>query len=338
MSLEFHSQADRALQWRFSFFTALILAASSFFQTAAFAQAPYPTRSIRIVVPFPPGGASDAAARLVAEQLTRRLGQQVVVENQAGANGNIGTQQVGRAKPDGYTLLLGFDGTLVINPHVYSKLAFDPVADFDPVGKIGDLNLVLVAHSSLGAKTLGDVVSLSKARPAGLVYGSPGTGGTPHVAVEMFRQRTSANLTHVPYKGAGPATIDVMGGHIPLAIVGVGAVVQLTKTGALIPLAVTGAHRSKSLPDVPTFMESGVKDFDINSWFGILVPAKTPKPIIEKLNTELNAALAVAEMRERMDTLGVTVTPGTPESFGNEIKRDLARYGNVVKAAGIRIE
>jgi tripartite-type tricarboxylate transporter receptor subunit TctC len=338
MSPAFQLQIKPGLLSKSIFCCALILTGWSFFVTHALAQATYPTRTIRIVVPFPPGGASDAAARLVAEQLTRRLGQQVVVENQAGANGNIGTQQVAKAKPDGYTLLLGFDGTLVINPHVYSKLAFDPVADFDPVGKIGDLNLVLVAHSSLGAKTLGDVVSLSKARAGGLSYGSPGTGGTPHVAVEMFRQRTSANLSHIPYKGAGPATIDVMGGHIPLAIVGVGAVVQLTKTGTLIPLSVTSAHRSKSLPDVPTFAESGVKDFDINSWFGILVPAKTPKAIIEKLNTELNAALAVAEMRERMDTLGVTVTSGTPESFGNEIKRDLARYGSVVKAAGIRIE
>ncbi|MEI6116304.1 MAG: tripartite tricarboxylate transporter substrate binding protein [Burkholderiales bacterium] len=338
MSSDFHCPLLRRLQRKSYLHAVLIAIGLAVFGSSALAQLTYPTRAIRIVVPFPPGGASDAAARIIAEQLTRRLAQQVVVENQAGANGNIGTQHVAKSKPDGYTLLLGFDGTLVINPHVYSKLAFDPIGDFEPVGKIGDLNLVLVAHSSLDAKSLSDVVALSKARSEGLPYGSPGTGGTPHVAVEMFKQRTLANLTHIPYKGAGPATVDVMGGHIPLAIVGVGAVVQLTKTGAIVPLAVTSAQRSTSLPQVPTFMESGVADFEVNSWFSIMAPAGTPKDIVERLNTELNAVLAMPETRERLDALGVTVTPGTPEELRNEIRRDLARYGSVVKSAGIRIE
>lgn len=302
------------------------------------AQAAYPTKTIRIVVPFPPGGASDAAARLIAEQLGKRLGQQVIVENQGGASGNIGTAHVKSSEPDGYTLLFGFDGTLVINPYVFEKLPFDTEKDFATVAKVGNLNLALVAHPSLDARTLAEVIALSKTKSGGLFYGTPGTGGTPHVAGEMINQKTGGKLQHVSYKGAGPATTDVLGGHIPLALVGVGAIANYVKAGSLRGIAVTGAQRAKSLPDVPTVMESGVKDFDVNSWFGILAPAKTPKPIVDKLNAEINAIIATPDVQRRLEDLGFSVTPESPAQFDKEIRNDLARYGEVIKAAGIRVE
>ena len=298
----------------------------------------YPTKPIRLVVPFTTGGVTDTSGRVVADALSKRLGQQVIVDNRPGASGNIGTQQAATAEPDGYTLLLGFDGTMVINPHVFDKVPFNTVRDFAPVGKIGDAILILVAHSGLPAKNLRDVLALSKTQSGGLFYGTSGTGGTPHIAGELLKQRTGANLTHVPYKGGGQAIIDVMGGNIPLVYTAVAGAHQHVKSGKLIGVAVSSAQRSASLPDVPTFIESGVPDFEINSWVGILAPVKTPKPILDKLNTELNAVLSDPEVRERLSVLGINATPGSADKFGEEIKRDLARYGAVVKAAGIKAE
>jgi tripartite-type tricarboxylate transporter receptor subunit TctC len=304
----------------------------------AFAQAAYPNKPIRLIVPFTPGGVTDSSGRLIADRLSRRLGQQIIVDNRPGASGNIGTQQAARAEPDGYTLLLGFDGTMVINPHVFEKIPFDTVKDFAPVGKIGDAILILVAHPSVPAKTVRDVIALSKTQAGGLSYGTSGIGGTPHIAGELLRQRTGANLVHVPYKGGGQAMSDVMGGNIPLVYTAVAGAHQHVKNGKLHPIAVSSAQRSASLPDVPTFIESGVPDFEINSWVGILAPIKTPKAIVEKLNTELNAVLAEPEVRERLNALGISATPVTPDKFGEEIKRDLARYGQVVRTAGIKAE
>ena len=304
----------------------------------ALAQSVYPNKPIRLVVPFTTGGVTDTSARVVADALGKRLGQQVVVDNRPGASGNIGTQQVAVADADGYTLLLGFDGTMVINPHVFDKVPFNTVRDFAPVGKIGDAILILVAHPGLPAKNLRDVLALSKTQSGGLFYGTSGTGGTPHIAGELLKQRTGANLTHVPYKGGGQAIIDVMGGNIPLVYTAVAGAHQHVKSGKLIGVAVSSAQRSASLPDVPTFIESGVADFEINSWVGIFAPVKTPKPILDKLNAELNAVLTDADVRERLNMLGINATPGSADKFGDDIKRDLARYGTVVKAAGIKAE
>lgn len=304
----------------------------------ALAQPAYPNKPIRLVVPFTTGGVTDTSARVIADYLGKRLGQQVVVDNRPGASGNIGTQQVAASDPDGYTLLLGFDGTMVINPHVFDKVPFNTLRDFAPVGKIGDAILILVAHPGLPAKNLRDVLALSKTQSGGLFYGTSGTGGTPHIAGELLKQRTGANLTHVPYKGGGQAIIDAIGGNIPLVYTAVAGAQQHVKSGKLIGVAVSSAQRSASLPDVPTFIESGIADFEINSWVGILAPMKTPKPIIDKLNTELNAVLSDSEVRERLSVLGINATPGSAERFGEEIKRDLARYGAVVKTAGIKAE
>jgi tripartite-type tricarboxylate transporter receptor subunit TctC len=318
--------------------SALLLAALGLATSAGALAQGYPAKPIRLVVPFTPGGVTDTSGRLIAEQLSKRLGQQVIVDNKPGASGNIGTQMVAAAEADGHTLLLGFDGTLVTNPHVFPKVGFDSLKDFAPIGKIGDAVLILVAHPGLPAKSLKDVIALSKTQAGGLSYGTSGTGGTPHIAGELLKQRTGANLTHIPYKGGGQAMTDVLGGNIPLVYTAIAGAIPHVKSGKLHPVAVSSARRATSLPDVPTFIENGVSDFESNSWVALLAPARTPKAILDKLNSELNAVLNDPEVRERLNGMGIAATPGTPEKFGEEMKRDLARYGQVVKAANIKAE
>ena len=318
--------------------SALLLAALGLATSAGALAQGYPAKPIRLVVPFTPGGVTDTSGRLIAEQLSKRLGQQVIVDNKPGASGNIGTQMVAAAEADGHTLLLGFDGTLVINPHVFPKVGFDSLKDFAPIGKIGDAVLILVAHPGLAAKSLKEVIALSKTQTGGLSYGTSGTGGTPHIAGELLKQRTGANLTHIPYKGGGQALTDVLGGNIPLVYTAIAGAIPHVKSGKLHPVAVSSARRATSLPEVPTFIENGLSDFEINSWVALLAPARTPKAILDKLNSELNAVLNDPEVRERLNGMGIAATPGTPEKLGEEMKRDLARYGQVVKAANIKAE
>ncbi|HEX2543956.1 MAG TPA: tripartite tricarboxylate transporter substrate binding protein [Ramlibacter sp.] len=304
----------------------------------AAAQDAWPARPIRLVVPFTPGGVTDTSARVIAEFLGKRLGQQVVVDNKPGASGNIGMALVKDAPADGYTLALAFDGTMVINPHVFAKLPFDTLKDYTSIGKIGNATLILVANPSAPVKTIADVINLSKTTAGGLSFGTSGTGGTPHIAGELLKMRTGANLTHVPYKGGGQALTDVVGGSIPLVYTAVAGAHGFVKSGKLTALAVSSARRSSSLPDVPTFAEAGVPDFVVDSWVGLLAPAGLPPAIATRLNNELNAVLNNPDARERLRTLGIEPTPGTAAQFRDEMARDLARYGQVVKAAGIRIE
>ncbi|MGZ5573101.1 MAG: Bug family tripartite tricarboxylate transporter substrate binding protein [Usitatibacter sp.] len=314
----------------FAFAAALALCAA--------AQGQYPDKPIRLIVPFAPGGVTDTSGRVVAEALARRLGQPIVVENKAGASGNIGTQQVAASPPDGYTLLLGFDGTLVINPHVFSNFPIDVTKDLEPVGKIGDATLIIVAHPSFPAKTLAELIAYSKTQPNGVSYGTSGVGGTPHIAGELLKQRTGANLTHIPYKGGGQAMTDALGGNVPIVYTAVAGALPHLKSGRLVAIAVSSWKRAPSLPDVPTFIEAGVPDFESSSWVAILAPARTPRPIVEKLNRELNAVLADPAIVEKLSTLGIVATPGTPQQLADQIRTDLARYGAVVKAAGIKAE
>jgi tripartite-type tricarboxylate transporter receptor subunit TctC len=302
------------------------------------APAEYPDKPIRLIVPFAPGGVTDTSGRLVAEALGKRLGQSIVVENKAGASGNIGTQQVAQAAPDGYTLVLGFDGTLVINPHVFANFPINVETDLAPVGKIGDAVLIIVAHPSFPAKTLKDLIEYSKKQPNGVPYGTSGVGGTPHIAGELLNSRTGSKLVHIPYKGGGQAMTDALGGNVPLVYTAVAGALQHVKAGRLVPVAVSSAKRVGSLPDTPTFVEAGVPDFEVSSWVAVLAPAKTPKPVIDRLNRELNAVLTDPAIVERLATLGIVATPGAPEQLASQIHGDLAKYGKVVKAAGIKAE
>jgi tripartite-type tricarboxylate transporter receptor subunit TctC len=309
-----------------------------FWVAGAGAQEAWPTKPIRLVVPFTPGGVTDTSGRLIAEHLSKRLGQQVVIDNKPGASGNIGTNLVAQATADGYTLVLGFDGTLVINPHVFAKVPFDTLKDFAPVGKIGDAVLILVSNPSVPAKSLQEVIALSKSQVGGLSYGTSGTGGTPHIAGELLAQRTGAQLTHVPYKGGGQAMTDVLGGSIPLVYTAVAGAHGHVKSGKLRAIAVSSVQRTPALPEVPTFIESGVADFVVNSWVGLLAPAKTPAAVVQRLNTELNAVLNDPVVKDKLLTLGIDASPGSPDQFADQLKRDVSRYGQVVKAANIRLE
>lgn len=307
------------------------------FATAAFAQE-YPVKAVRIIVPFSPGGVTDNSARVIADPLGARLGQQVIADNRPGASGNIGTQMVAQAAPDGYTLLLGFDGTMVINPHVFPKLLFDTLRDFAPVTKLGDATLILVAHPSVPAKNLSQFVALAKKmKTTTFAYGTSGTGGTPHLAGELLKQRTGIALEHIPYKGGGQAIIDVIAGQIPLVFTAIATAQQYVKAGRLVGLGVPSAKRSAALPDVPTFNESGQSGFDVSSWVGILAPAKTPRAVIEKLQKEIAAALQTQQVRDRYAALGIEIVGNTPEQFTEQIRSDLARWEKVVKAANIRL-
>jgi tripartite-type tricarboxylate transporter receptor subunit TctC len=316
-----------------AFFVAALLAS-----TAAFPQE-YPVKPVRLIVPFSPGGVTDNSARVIADPLGARLGQQVIVENRPGASGNIGTQLVAQSAPDGYTLVLGFDGTMVINPHVFATLPFDTLRDFAPVTKLGDAALILVSHPSLPAKNLAGFISFAKkSKSATFPYGTSGTGGTPHLAGELLKQRTGIALEHIPYKGGGQAIIDVLGGQIPLVFTAIATAQQYVKAGRLVGLGVPGATRSAALPDVPTFIESGQPGFDVTSWVSILAPARTPRPVIEKLHREIAAVLQTAAVRERYMALGIEPVGNTPEQFTDQIRADLARWEKVVKAANIRLE
>jgi tripartite-type tricarboxylate transporter receptor subunit TctC len=315
-----------------------LIACIALLAAAGVANAEYPDRPIRLVVPFAPGGVTDTSGRVVADALSKRLGQPIVVENKAGASGNIGTQAVAASTPDGYTLVLGFDGTIVINPHVFTNYPIDVQKDLAPVGKIGDATLIIVAHPSFPARTLGELIAYSKKQPDGVSYGTSGVGGTPHIAGELLKQRTGAKLTHIPYKGGGQAMTDALGGNVPLVYTAVAGAMPHVKAGRLIPIAVSSAKRTPSLPDVPTFIESGVPDFESSSWVAVLAPAATPRPVIDKLNRELNAVLTDPAIVEKLATLGIVATPGTPQQLADQIRTDLARYGQVVKAAGIKAE
>ncbi len=261
------------------------------------------------MVPFGAGGVTDTSGRVVADALAKRLGQSIVVENKAGASGNIGTQLVSLAPPDGYTLVLGFDGTLVINPHVFANFPIDVQKDLAPVGKIGDATLIIVAHPSFPAKTLQELIAYSKKDPKGVSYGTSGVGGTPHIAGELLKQRTGANLQHVPYKGGGPAMTDALGGNIPMVFTAVAGAMQHVKAGRLVPIAVSSALRSPALPDVPTFIEAGVADFQADSWVAILAPAKNPRAVIENLHRELKPCCRTPPMSRSWQPFDFLATP-----------------------------
>ncbi|WPB55431.1 tripartite tricarboxylate transporter substrate binding protein [Xylophilus sp. GOD-11R] len=302
------------------------------------AQTPFPSRPIRLVVPFGTGGVTDTSARLIADKLGQVLGQPVVVDNRAGAAGNIGTQQVAQSDPDGYTLLLGYDGTMVVNPNVYAKVPFDPIKDFAPIGKIGNAVLVIVVNPQVPAHNFQELMAWGKSQPGGISFGTSGTGSTTHLAGESLKQRTGIPLVHVPYKGGGQALTDVVGGVLPMLFPALAGAAPFIKSGQVRAIAVSSAERTPAFPEIPTLLESGVKDFVFDSWVGLLAPAKTPRPVVDRLDRALQEVLRMPDTRERLAALGIVATPGTPQEYGRQIAYDLDRYKAIVKTANIRID
>ena len=297
---------------------------------------PYPSKAIRLIVPFPPGGPVDTLARIVSQQLAPRLGQQIVVDNRAGANGIIGTEMAATAPPDGYTLLLGNVGPIAANISLYRKLPYDPVRSFAPIAMIAVAPQILVAHPSLPARSVPELIRVAKARPGQLAYGSPGKGSGAHLSMELFKTQAGIDVVHVPYKGAVPALTDLLGGQISLVLSSILPAQPLVSTAKLIGLAVTSRQRSPALPLVPTMAESGLADFEAIAWFGVLAPAGIPHATIASLNRELSAAMRAPEVRQQLVTVGSESVSGTPEQFAGYIRSEIAKWREVIHNAGIK--
>jgi len=298
----------------------------------------YPTRPIRFVLGFAPGGASDTMARAIGTRLSEGLGQPVVIDNRAGAGGNIAAEIVARSIPDGYTMLLGNNGILAVNVSLYPKLAFDPVMDFAPVVLIASQPNVLVVHPAVAAKSVKELVALVKAKPGQLNYASPGTGTTGHLAAELFKTMAGVDMTIIPFKGGGPAALAMLSGECQFTFATALSVQGHIKSGKLRALAVTTAKRSPSFPDLPTVAEAGVPGFDAITWHGVVVPARTPQAVIARLNREFNKLLQTAEMRERLFALGSDIIGGEPKQLTEYMRVEIPRWKKVIKDSGAKAE
>jgi tripartite-type tricarboxylate transporter receptor subunit TctC len=298
----------------------------------------YPNRPITLVVPFPPGGSTSIVARIVGEKMGEMLGQQMVIDNRGGAGGTIGTRAVAKSTPDGYTILLGYTGTLAIGPTLYNNVGYDPRKDFAPIGLIGHAPNSLVLHPSFAPRSVKELVDYAKANPGKVNYGSAGVGTVSHVSGVYFANAAGIQLTHIPYKGTGPALADLLGGHIPMAFAPIPATHANVAEGKLRGLAVTSAKRSSLLPDVPTIAEAGVPGFEASLYYGLVAPAGTPRPIVDKLNQVLRAALTSDDVRKRLATAGAAPTPGSPDEYAAFIDRDETKWSKVVKDSGAKAE
>jgi tripartite-type tricarboxylate transporter receptor subunit TctC len=312
----------------------IVLHASEYAQSAP---APYPSRPVRIIVPFPPGGATDIMARTIGQKLTLRSGQQAIIDNRPGAGGNIAADIAARAAPDGYTLFFAASAQLAVNPSLYAKVPYDPVRDFAPVILGGSVPNILVAHPSLPAKSLKELIALAKAKPGQLQYASPGNGSTAHLSAELLKIEAGIDLGHIPYKGAAPGVIDVLGGQVPLMFVSMPSVVGHVKAGKLVAIGMTGAKRSDAAPEVPTFAET-LPRFESSAWYGIVAPANTPSVVVSSLNREIAAILKLPDVKDILSAQGIDIIGGTPEEFGRTIKSELGKWANVVKRSGARID
>ena len=315
--------------------TAMLVALLAF-AAGAQAQEPYPARPVRMIVGFAPGGGTDLTARPIAQKMSELMGQQVLVENRPGAAGNIATEQVARAAPDGYTILMGTIAALAINPSLYGNLKFDPETDFAPVIQVVDATNVLALHSSVPANSVKELIALAKQRS--LSAGSSGIGATGHLAIELFNVMAGVKLVHVPYKGGGPAMTDLVGGQVHLVFATTASAIPHIKAGRLKGIAVTTIRRSALLPDTPTISEAGLNGFDANNWYGIVVPAKTPRPIIDQLNAVVTKILAMPDVRATLQNQGLDPAGGTPEQFGAYIRSERAKWAKVVRESGAKAE
>jgi tripartite-type tricarboxylate transporter receptor subunit TctC len=298
----------------------------------------YPIRPIRFILGFAPGGGSDTTARAIGTRLSENLGQPVVIDNRAGAGGNIAAEIVARSQPDGYTMLLGNNGILAVNVSLYSKLAFDPVKDFAPVVLVASQPNVLVVHPAVQANSVKELVALAKAKPGQLNYASPGTGTTGHLAGELFKRMAGVSYTIVPFKGGGPSALAMLSGETQFTFATAVSVQGHIKSGKLRALAVTTAKRSASFPDLPTVAEAGVPGFDAITWHGVVVPARTPQAVIARLNREFNKVLQTADMRERLLTLGSEVIGGEPKQLTEYMRVEIPRWAKIIKESGARAD
>lgn len=318
---------------------ALLLAGSVLASGLSLAQtSAYPSRPIRIVVPFTPGGSTDILARSIGQELAKAWGQPVIVDNVPGAGGSVGADKVAKAPADGYTLLMGHIGTLGVNPSLYPNLPYDAVKSFAPVAWVARVPNVLVVHPSVPAKSVKELVAYAKANPGKLNYGSGGNGSAANLATEYFKLQTGASIVHIPYRGTAPAVTDLMGGQIQVLFTGAPAVLGQIKNNQLRALAVSSPARLAALPDLPTVAELGYKDFEADQWYGIVAPAGTPRDIVMKLNAQINQSLGTAELRARMTSEGAIATPTTPEAFGQLIVREIARWKPVIQSGRVRAE
>jgi tripartite-type tricarboxylate transporter receptor subunit TctC len=298
----------------------------------------YPSKPIRLICPFPPGGAVDIASRSIAAELTKALGQTVTVENKPGAGGNIGGVEATRAAPDGYTLFMTTSGINAINPALYAKMPFDPNKDLAPVAALVSVNNVLVLHPSVKANSVAEVIALAKAQPNALNYASSGNGTSIHMSGEMFKFFTKTEMTHIPYKGSAPAMTDLLGGQVMMMFDNIPSAIPYIKAGKLRALATTGAKRDPALPDLPTLAEAGVSGYESGVWFGLLAPAATPKDVIAKVNEAANKGLKSPEFVKRMSELGYLMMGGSPEQMAELLKTEVARWGPVVRASGAKVD
>jgi tripartite-type tricarboxylate transporter receptor subunit TctC len=316
-------------------FAVVSVTTNSSAQTSATAASNYPNKTIRIIVPFTPGGSTDILARAIGIELNKAWGQSVIVENVAGAGGSIGADKVAKSPSDGYTLLMGHIGTLAVNPSLYPDLPYQPMRDFAPVAWVARVPNVLVVHPSVPAKNLKEFIALAKSKPGQLNYGSGGNGSAANLATEYFKLQTNTSLLHIPYRGTAPAVADLLGGQIQVLFTGAPAVIGQIKSGQLRALAVSSPQRLDSLPDVPTVAESGYKNFEADQWYGVVAPKGTPPEIVNKLNAQINRALQSPELKTRLNNEGAVATPSTPEVFGELIKTELARWKPVISSGRV---
>jgi tripartite-type tricarboxylate transporter receptor subunit TctC len=300
--------------------------------------ASYPDKPVRLIVPFPPGGAADLMARLLGQKLGQQLGQAVVLDNRGGAGGTIAAEAVAKAAPDGYTLLFGTMGTQAINPNLYPHLRYDPLKDFAPIGLTHATPRVLVVNPQLPAKNIAELIALAKAKPGEVTFGSAGNGSSGHLAGEYFKSLTGTQMTHVPYKGTSGAMVDLLAGRISMSIDAPAAYLDYIRSGQVRALGVTSLKRMSILPDVPTIAESGVPGFDVSNWLGVLAPAGTPAPVIDTLSRDLTKAMADADMRKQLTEAGIEPLSGTPAQFSAFTKTEIAKWARVVKASGARVD
>ena len=319
------------------FLVAALCAASMLHSGASMAQA-WPSKPIRMMVPFPPGGSTDIVARIVAQKLSERLGQSIVIENRGGGGGTIGTAAVAKSAPDGYSLAVASTSTHVVAPGVYAKLEYDPVKDFAPIGLMAVSPYLLVVNPSVPAKSLKELVALARQQPGRLNYASAGIGSTTHLAMEMLKAATGTFMLHIPYSGNGPAGTAVVGGQVEILFGSLPALLPHAKSGRVRALAVGTPKRSPSLPDIPTVAESGYPGFDASLGLAIMAPAGTPQPVIDRLNKELATLIAAPDTREALDKAGAEPLSGTPAELAAMIRDGIPKYARVIKAAGVKPE